>query len=711
MVAAILTSLWVSSWLFEPRSVPQIVFWWSVLIGLSSAVAWGVDRVARRLLPLATMLKATMLFPDRAPSRYRVALRKSNVTELRRRIADEAESGSLAKTAELTLSLATLLNDHDRKTRGHGERTRAYADMIAEEMRIPQEGRDKLRWAALLHDVGKLEVPAEVLNKDGPLTPDEYALMQRHPLIGMRVAAPIVPWLGEWAGAIEHHHERWDGTGYPRKLQGTEISLAARIVAVADSYDVMTSGRSYQKAISPAAARAELARMAGTQFDPTVVRAFMNISLGRLRWLLAPAASLGPIPFFFDRLGRDLVTLSTAATVTAAAVVAGAVPVPARRIPPPPVEAHFDPQAMGTTIPGSDTATAEGSGQEGPGSGGSTSPDTTSPDTPDTAVVPTTTPPSTDPPTTATPTTQPPGTTTPTTTPTTQPPGTTTPTTQPPATSPPPPVVTARPDVVTTAEDTAVTIAVLANDEGSGIYLHSLISTPAAGSASISGNSVVYTPNPNANGADTFGYRVCDDTGACAETTVAVSVTPVNDPPIIVNDTATTDSGKRVQIAVLANDRDPDGDTLTVQSVGRASSGTVTFDSTAVFYTSAPGFSGTDTFTYRACDPSGGCGTATVTVTVRSTTSPPIARNDSATTNPGGHVWIPVLANDSDPDGDLDPGSLTVVSGPTHGRIRVNGDRIRYSADRTFVGTDTFTYRVCDSAGACSTATVSVSVK
>ena len=103
--------------------------------------------------------------------------------------------------------------------------------------------------------------------------------------------------MGDWAGAITQHHERWDGEGYPHGLRAENISLAGRIVAVADSFEVMTAARSYKKPLSIAAARTELTRCAGAQFDPTIVRAFLNVSIGRLRRVLSPLAWAGQLPF------------------------------------------------------------------------------------------------------------------------------------------------------------------------------------------------------------------------------------------------------------------------------------------------------------------------------------------------------------------------------------------------------------------------------
>jgi putative nucleotidyltransferase with HDIG domain len=695
LAAAIIASLWLSSRLFEPESAPGILAWWAILIGVSSLVSWAVDRVARRLLPLTLMLKVTMLFPDRAPSRYKVALRRANITELRRRVAEADANTDLSTSAELILSLGRALNEHDRRTRGHGERTRAYTDILAEELKIPDVDRDKLRWAALLHDIGKLDVPAEILNKDGPLEAEEHALIRRHPMMGMRVAAAIVPWLGEWAGAIEHHHEWWDGSGYPRGLKGEEISLAARIVSVADAFDVMTSGRAYQAAKSPAEARREIARMAGTQFDPTVARALMNVSLGRLRWAIGPVTWLGQIPFYLDRLGRDILTLSTAATVTAAAVIGGVIPVPD-------VISDFSMMTAAetlSTLPNTDGPEAEGAGDEplAPGApaletAGDTAPDTTATTTPTTTS--TTVPGTTAPPPTEPPTTGPPA---------------TTPTTTPPTTAPPRALPTANPDVASTNEDVAVTIDVLANDSP-GLTLAS-VDTPGSGTTQTSAGKVRYVPAANTNGTDSFGYEACDAAGNCTRSTVAVRVNPVNDPPVAANDSASTVWGEAVTVNVLNNDVDIDGDALRVPAVTLDGPGTASTNGTTVTYVSPIDFTGNVAVRYQACDPAGACSPATLTITVNPGPRPPKAANDTATANQKGRATIKVLANDSDPDGDLDATTVTVVDSPAHGTTAIqNSGHIQYQANSGFSGTDSFTYRVCDRSGLCDTATVTVSV-
>ncbi|MBW3614502.1 MAG: diguanylate cyclase [Actinobacteria bacterium] len=298
LVASLAAGWGLSAVLPRPSTVAATLVWWTTVLAAAGFALVVFDRLARRVLPLAALLRLSMVFPDRAPSRLGVALRSGSTKVLRDRAVEELREGHQepAVAARTILTLAASLNTHDRGTRGHSERVRAYADLIAEEMGLDEEARDRLRWAALLHDVGKLSVPSSTLNSHHALTEDDWEILRRHPLEGALLAAPLVEWLGPWATAIEQHHERFDGTGYPYGLAGQELSLAARIVAVADSYDAMTSVRSYSAGISPAEARAELARQAGSHFDPTVVRAFLNVALGRLRWVMGPLAFISAMP-------------------------------------------------------------------------------------------------------------------------------------------------------------------------------------------------------------------------------------------------------------------------------------------------------------------------------------------------------------------------------------------------------------------------------
>jgi putative nucleotidyltransferase with HDIG domain len=272
---------------------------WAAALTAGGVAFLALDRVARRLLPLAVLLRLSLPFPGRAPSRLRVAWAAANLRELEERLRIARTTGFVGephRAAETILSLVAAVEAHDRATRGHAERVRLYADLIAAQLRLPEEDRGRLRWAALLHDVGKLEVPRSVLNKPGPLSEGELEVVRRHPDEGARLTRPLHAWLGEWAAAIEEHHERWDGRGYPRGLAGADISLGARIVAVADVYETMTASRPYHRPKTAARAREELLRCAGTQFDPAVVRAFLAIPARRLRVAGSPLARLVRTP-------------------------------------------------------------------------------------------------------------------------------------------------------------------------------------------------------------------------------------------------------------------------------------------------------------------------------------------------------------------------------------------------------------------------------
>jgi len=288
----------VARWI-GPQKVGAIGW---VLPGLVAlAVVFVTERLCRRLLPLASLLKLTLTFPDQAPSRLAIALRTGTVRQLQRwaNTLDTSDAGTdvtAAQAAERVLSLAAALNTHDRRTRGHSERVRALTDLIASDMGLSKHDTDRLRWAALLHDIGKLTVPAKILNKPGKPDHREWSLLQRHPEEGAKLIGPLAGWLGEWASAVDSHHERYDGAGYPRGLAGTDIPLAGRIVAVTDSFETMTAVRSYKRAMSFSDAREELQRCAGTHFDPAVVRLMYGVSLPRLLGALGPLAAVGHIP-------------------------------------------------------------------------------------------------------------------------------------------------------------------------------------------------------------------------------------------------------------------------------------------------------------------------------------------------------------------------------------------------------------------------------
>ncbi len=314
----------------RPHGAGWTVGWWGVVLAVPTVVLVLTDRVARHAMPLAVLLKMTMVFPDRAPKRMAVARKAGNTRDLARRV-EEAKTHGIEDepvlAAEKILALAGALNAHDRLTRGHGERVRAFTDLIADELDLPAVDRDRLRWSALLHDIGKLAVHPHILNKPDKLDDEEWVVMKNHPLEGAKLTAPLAGWLGPWANTIAEHHEKYDGSGYPYGLAGEEISLGGRIVAVADCYDTMTAVRSYKRAMSPEAARTELAACAGTHFDPRVVRAFLDVSIGRLRPVAGPLSWLGSLPFVssIPRLGRVASALGRVGAATA--VVGGAVTV------------------------------------------------------------------------------------------------------------------------------------------------------------------------------------------------------------------------------------------------------------------------------------------------------------------------------------------------------------------------------------------------
>ena len=177
---------------------------------------------------------------------------------------------------ETIMALALAVEAKDPYSAGHSKRVGVYARQIGEAMGLDEEALRTLNDAGVLHDIGKIGVKDEILLKPGPLTPDEEKLMQQHPIIGEAIVKPVRS-LQKVVAFVRHHHEKFDGSGYPSGLKGDAIPLGARILSVADTYDSMITDRPYRKRLSLEHTKAELKRCAGLQYDPEVVEAFLRV--------------------------------------------------------------------------------------------------------------------------------------------------------------------------------------------------------------------------------------------------------------------------------------------------------------------------------------------------------------------------------------------------------------------------------------------------
>jgi HD-GYP domain-containing protein (c-di-GMP phosphodiesterase class II) len=213
-----------------------------------------------------------------------------------RSLAVERRRGrALAMSYGVTVeALATAIEAKDLTTGGHIERVRRLGLLLASEI-VPRETRDsQMAYGFLLHDIGKLAVPDAILRAPGRLTEEQWALMRGHPEEGVRMLS-TVPFLDRALDVVRHHHERWDGGGYPDGLRGEEIPLWARIFSVVDALDAMTAERPYRSARSYQAALEEIRRHSGTQFDPMVVEALERIHPAAVEPLLEPAQQVEPL--------------------------------------------------------------------------------------------------------------------------------------------------------------------------------------------------------------------------------------------------------------------------------------------------------------------------------------------------------------------------------------------------------------------------------
>ncbi|MDI6871621.1 MAG: diguanylate cyclase [Bacillota bacterium] len=239
--------------------------------------------------PGITVSLGIAIYPDNAESAeelvkradealYRIKLSRRNAVQVYSSVIEdlrselgEVESPTLLNTLQ---TLITVINARDRYTYGHSERVMRYALLIGQQLGLKPEDLRLLRYAAFLHDIGKIEIGRDILNKRGPLTEEERNIIKHHTLYGVQIIEPIHS-LEKILRIVLHHHERFDGRGYPAGLAGEDIPLLARVLAVADAFDAMRSHRPYREAMSLEQALEEIRRGRGSQFDPVVAEAFL----------------------------------------------------------------------------------------------------------------------------------------------------------------------------------------------------------------------------------------------------------------------------------------------------------------------------------------------------------------------------------------------------------------------------------------------------
>ena len=210
--------------------------------------------------------------------KYAQELRQLHASErAQRRTAEEAFERLETSYAMTVRALAVALELRDDETGGHADRVTALALELTARLDPELAADPQLEYGFLLHDIGKIGIPDAILRKPGPLDPEELAQMQFHTVLGVRVLEQIPYLSGLPRDVVSCHHERWDGGGYPAGLEGTDIPIAARIFALADSFDAMTNNRPYRRAMPVVDAIDEIIRSSGSQFEPELAEAFVEL--------------------------------------------------------------------------------------------------------------------------------------------------------------------------------------------------------------------------------------------------------------------------------------------------------------------------------------------------------------------------------------------------------------------------------------------------
>lgn len=218
-------------------------------------------------------------------------LRRTTRTSLRNRlneleVVNDSLKGEIERAynniqkhyLETVRSLVAAIDAKDSYTKGHQERVAFFTKILGQELGLTPDEMQLLQQAAILHDIGKIGVPEHILRKPSPLTPEEFNVIKQHPVIGAEIISPV-EFLIDAVPIVLHHHEKFDGTGYPEGIKGLRIPLCARIIAVADAIDAMLSQRPYAPAITVEQVREQLVLCSGTQFDPEIAEVALKIDL------------------------------------------------------------------------------------------------------------------------------------------------------------------------------------------------------------------------------------------------------------------------------------------------------------------------------------------------------------------------------------------------------------------------------------------------